>query len=66
MVRNQGNLTCEERLEGMGLLNLKREDDCGVVVVFIQVTAAAGNGNKLLCRSAGEVGAKIRNERHKM
>lgn len=32
--------------------------DWGVVVVFTQVTAAAGEGNKLLCVSAGEVGGK--------
>lgn len=56
MVRNQGNLTCEERLEGLGLLNLKKED-WAVVVVFMQVFhAAAGEGNKLLCISASRWG----------
>lgn len=35
-----------------------KREDWGVVVVFIQVTAAAGEGNKLLSMSAGEMGGK--------
>lgn len=63
VIRNQGNLVCKKKLEELGLLFAWKGEGWGMLTVFIQVTAAAAEGNKLLCMSAGEMGE---NKEHKL